>query len=41
MDRDFAGENERPGIQHLLTYDDRLAKAAADAGMPVLAPHDS
>jgi threonine dehydratase len=23
----------------LLTYDDRLAKAAADAGMPVLAPH--
>jgi hypothetical protein len=24
----------------LLTYDDRLAKAAADAGIPVLAPHD-
>src|SRR5579859_4519236 len=23
----------------LLTYDDRLAKAAADAGIPVLAPH--
>jgi hypothetical protein len=25
----------------LLTYDDRLAKAAVDAGIPVFAPHDA
>jgi predicted nucleic acid-binding protein len=30
-----------PELTALLTYDDRLAKAAADAGIPVLAPHDS
>jgi predicted nucleic acid-binding protein len=30
-----------PELTALLTCDDRLAKAAADAGMPVLAPHDS
>jgi hypothetical protein len=28
-----------PELTALLTYDDRLAKAAADAGIPVLAPH--
>jgi hypothetical protein len=30
-----------PELTALLTYDDRLAKAAADAGIPVLAPHDA
>jgi hypothetical protein len=30
-----------PELTALVTYDDRLAKAAADAGMPVLAPHDA
>lgn len=30
-----------PKLTALLTYDDRLAKAAADAGIPVLAPHDA
>jgi hypothetical protein len=25
----------------LLTYDDRLATAAGDAGIPVLAPHEA
>ena len=28
-----------PELTALLTYDDRLANAAADAGIPVLAPH--
>ena len=30
-----------PELTALLTYDARLAKAAADAGIPVLAPHDA
>jgi predicted nucleic acid-binding protein len=30
-----------PELTALLTYDDRLAKAAAEAGIPVLAPHDA
>src|SRR5271156_2954452 len=30
-----------PELTALLTYDDRLAKAAADAGIPVLAPHNT
>ena len=30
-----------PALTALLTYDDRLSKAAADAGIPVLAPHDT
>ena len=29
-----------PELTALLTYEDRLAKAAADAGIPVLAPRD-
>jgi predicted nucleic acid-binding protein len=34
-------EDVGPELTALLTYDDRLAKAAADAGIPVLAPHDA
>jgi hypothetical protein len=30
-----------PELTALLTYDDQFAKAAADAGIPVLAPHDA
>lgn len=30
-----------PELTALLTYDDRLAKAAADAGIPVLAPRSA
>jgi hypothetical protein len=30
-----------PELTALLTYDDRLAKAAEDAGVPVLAPRDA
>jgi hypothetical protein len=30
-----------PELTALLTYDDRLAKAAAEAGIPVLAPRDT
>lgn len=30
-----------PELTALLSYDDRLAKAAVDAGIPVLAPHDN
>ena len=30
-----------PELTALLSYDDRLANAAADAGIPVLAPHNT
>jgi predicted nucleic acid-binding protein len=29
-----------PELDGLLTYDDRLGKAAADAGLPVISPLD-